>query len=411
MPEVMLRRIAFTLGALLIYRAGLYVLVPGIDPAAWDQIFPIHSTFGSFGPLFTSGGIHRMSIFSMGIGSYIAAAVVLQLATIVSPRLAALRQQGWRGRQIVVRRTRHLTVLFATFQACTIAFALNRINVASDPGLPFIISTAVTLTGGTIFLVWLSDQITLRGIGNGIAVILFAGLVGELPAAIAGTFMLGNLGAVSSNATMITILMFIGFVALIVAMELARRRLPIRFLAREVGSHRFREHLSYLPLKLNSAGIVPVVLASWLLFVFVALANFIGHDGGNWLSTLANQFLPGRPTYLILHGILIVFFTFFYTALVLDPDEMADGLKKAQAEIVNAEEPTVIHIDGILSRITVIGAGYLVFVCLAPEVLIAFRAAPFNFGVPLFVLVCTSLDLDYQIREELRIANGGHQDG
>jgi hypothetical protein len=171
MPETMLRRISITLGAVLIYRAGLYVPLPGINPAIWDQIFRTDSTFGSLGPLFTSGGIHRLSIFGIGIFSYIAAAVVLQLATVVSPRLAALRQQGWRGRQIVVRRTRYLTTLFATFQACALAFALNKDSVARDPGLPFIISTAVTLTGGTMFLVWLSDQITLRGVGNGIAVI------------------------------------------------------------------------------------------------------------------------------------------------------------------------------------------------------------------------------------------------
>jgi preprotein translocase subunit SecY len=339
MPETMLRRICITLGAVLIYRTGLYIPLPGIKPAIWDQIFRTDSTFGSLGPLFTSGGIHRLSIFGMGIFSYIAAAVVLQLATVVSPRLAALRQQGWRGRQIVVRRTRYLTTLFATFQACALALALNKDNVASDPGLPFIISTAVTLTGGTMFLVWLSEQITLRGVGNGIAVILFANLVAGLPHAIARTFMLVDLGAVSSNVTAITILMSIGFIALIVTMELARRRLPIRFLAREVGNHRFHEHSSYLPLKLNSAGIVPVVLASWSLFVLAASANSIGHDGGTWLSTLANQFLPGRPTYLILYAILIVFFAFFYTALVLDPDEMADGLKKVRGGSVTSVPP------------------------------------------------------------------------
>lgn len=404
MPEVA-RRIVFTLGALLVYRLGLYILVPGIDPAAWDPIFRIHSTIGPLAPLFSAGGIHRLSIFGMGIFSYIAAAVVRQLATIVSPRLAALRQQGWRGRQIVVRRTRYLTLLFTTLQACTVAFALNKANVATNPGLPFVFSTVATLTAGTMFLVWLSDQITLRGLGNGIAVILFASLAAELPAAIAGTFMLRNAGAVSLSGTMVSIVALLGLTVLIVFVEQARRRIAVRFLPRQIGARSFDELASYLPLKLNSAGIVPVMIASWLLFILVTLEGLLTADGGSWLAALVKQVQPGRATYLILYGLLIFFFAFFYAALVLDPDRTADVLKNVQAEVVGVGpgESTAIHLDSIVSRTTTIGAGYLVLVCLLPELLVM-SGAPLMFGgTPLLVMICTSLDLDHQVRERLRL--------
>jgi preprotein translocase subunit SecY len=405
MPELT-RRIVFTLGALLVYRLGLYILVPGIDPAAWNQIFRIHSTIGPLAPLFLAGGIHRLSIFGMGIVSYIAAAVVLQLATIVSPRLAALRQQGWRGRQIVVKRTRYLTLLFATLQACTVAFALTKANVASSPGLPFIFSTVVTLAAGTMFLVWLSDQITLRGLGNGIAVILFASLAAELPAAIAGTFMLHNAGVVSLSVTTVSIVTLLGLTVLIVFVEQARRRIALRFLPRQIGARSFDEFASYLPLKLNSAGIVPVMLASWLLFIVITLGGLLTPDSGSWLAALVKQVQPGRPTYLILYGLLILFFAFFYAALVLDPDRTVDALKNVQAEVVSVGpgESTAIHLDSIVSRTTAIGAGYLVLVCLLPELLLVMSGAPLMFGgAPLLVMICTSLDLGHQIREQPRL--------
>ena len=397
------KRIWFTIGALLVYRLGTYIPLPGIDPQAWAQLFNTQSggILGMFN-MFSGGGIHRMAIFALNIMPYISASIIIQLMTTVSPQLEALKKEGEAGRKVMNQYTRYLTVVLALFQSYGIAVGLQGAgNVVSEPGLFFLLSTTITLTGGTMFLMWLGEQITARGIGNGISLIIFAGIVAELPSAIAGTLELGRQGAISTAFILLIIVMAVVVIAFIVFVERAQRRLLIQYPKRQVGNRMFEGQSSHLPLKLNTAGVIPPIFASSLLLLPTTVANFNAGTGPEWLTTMTTLLGHGQPLFLVLYLSLIVFFCFFYTAVVFNPNETAENLKKHGGFIpgIRPGERTAEYIDYVLSRITVVGAIYLSIVCLIPEILISYAAVPFYFGgTSLLIVVSVTMDTVAQVQ-------------
>jgi preprotein translocase subunit SecY len=401
--EELKKRIWFTLGALLVYRFGTYIPLPGIDPSAWEQIFRSNAggILGMFN-MFSGGGIHRMAIFALNIMPYISASIIVQLMTTVSPTLEQLKKEGEQGRKVMNQYTRYLTVLLAAFQSYGIAVGLEGAgNVVSDPGWFFRIATVVTLTGGTLFLMWLGEQITARGIGNGVSLIILSGIVAELPSAVAGTLELGRQGALSTGLILVVLVMVVAVIGFIVFMERAQRRLLIQYPKRQVGNRMFEGQSSHLPLKLNTSGVIPPIFASSLLLLPTTVANFNVGQGPEWFVTLTTQLSHGRPLFLILYVGLIVFFAFFDTAIVFNPTETADNLKKHGGFIpgIRPGERTAEYIDYVLSRITVIGAAYLAVVCLLPEILISYASVPFYFGgTSLLIVVSVTMDTVAQIQ-------------
>jgi preprotein translocase subunit SecY len=401
--EELKKRIWFTLGALLVYRFGTYIPLPGIDPTAWDQIFKSQAggILGMFN-MFAGGGIHRMAIFALNIMPYISASIIIQLMTTVSPTLEQLKKEGEQGRKVINQYTRYLTVILAVFQAYGISLGLEGAgNVVTEPGYFFRIATVITLTGGTMFLMWLGEQITARGIGNGISLIIMAGIVAELPSAIAGMLELGRQGALSTGLILIVIAMAVVVIAFIVFMERAQRRLLIQYPKRQVGNRMFEGQSSHLPLKLNTSGVIPPIFASSLLLLPTTVANFNAGQGPEWFVTLTTQLGHGRPLFLVLYIGLIIFFAFFYTAIVFNPTETADNLKKHGGFIpgIRPGERTAEYIDYVLTRITTVGAAYLSVVCLIPEILISYAAVPFYFGgTSLLIVVSVTMDTVAQIQ-------------
>ncbi|MGB6535555.1 MAG: preprotein translocase subunit SecY [Xanthobacteraceae bacterium] len=403
--EELKKRIWFTLSALLVYRLGTYIPLPGIDPAAWDKIFNQQSggILGMFN-MFAGGGIHRMAIFALTIMPYISASIIIQLMTTVSPTLDQLKKEGEQGRKMINQYTRYLTVLLAALQAYGIAIGLEGAgSVVADPGFFFRISTVITLTGGTMFLMWLGEQITQRGIGNGTSLIIMSGIVAQLPSAIAGTLELGRQGALSTGLILVVLVMVIAVITFIVFMERAQRRLLIQYPKRQVGNRMFEGQSSHLPLKLNTSGVIPPIFASSLLLLPTTLASFAGGQtqASGWLAAITTQLAHGRPLFLVLYVGLIVFFAFFYTAIIFNPTETADNLKKHGGFIpgIRPGERTAEYIDYVLSRITVIGAAYLAIVCLFPEILISYAAVPFYFGgTSLLIVVSVTMDTVAQVQ-------------
>jgi len=397
------KRIWFTLGALVVYRLGTYIPLPGIDPNVWEQVFKSQAggILGVFN-MFSGGGINRMAVFALNIMPYISASIIIQLLQTVSPQLEALKKEGEAGRKIINQYTRYLTVVLAAFQAYGIAVGLQGAgNVVSNPGMFFLLSTAVTLTGGTMFLMWLGEQITSRGIGNGISLIIMAGIVAELPSAVANTLELGRQGALSTIVILAIVIMAVVVIAVIVFVERAQRRLLIQYPKRQVGNRMFEGQSSHLPLKLNTSGVIPPIFASSLLLLPTTIASFNAGKGPEWFQWLTTQLGHGRPLFLILYLALIVFFTFFYTAIVFNPTETADNLKKHGGFIpgIRPGERTAEYIDYVLSRITVVGAIYLAAVCLVPEILISYAAVPFYLGgTSLLIVVSVTMDTVAQVQ-------------
>jgi len=405
--EELKKRIWFTVGALLVYRLGTYIPLPGIDPNAWSQIFNTQSggILGMFN-MFSGGGIHRMAIFALNIMPYISASIIIQLMTTVSPTLEALKKEGEQGRKIMNQYTRYLTVLLAAFQAYGIGVGLQGTgSVVSSPGIFFLISTTITLTGGTMFLMWLGEQITARGIGNGISLIILSGIVAELPSAIAGTLELGRQGALSTGLIFVVIVMVVAVIAFIVFMERAQRRLLIQYPKRQVGNRMFEGQSSHLPLKLNTSGVIPPIFASSLLLLPATVAGFSQTTNlPAWASTVLASLGHGQPLYMLFYAGMIVFFAFFYTAIVFNPKDTADQLKKHSGFIPGYRpgERTADYIDYVLTRITVVGAIYLVLVCLLPEFLISATGVPFYLGgTSLLIVVSVTLDTVAQIQGHL----------
>src|SRR6202790_2313343 len=401
--EDLKKRIWFTLGALLVYRVGTFIPMPGINPDAFADAFKNASQgiLGLFN-MFSGGAVERMAIFALNIMPYISASIILQLLTSVSPTLEALKKEGEAGRKIINQYTRYLTAVLAAFQAYGIAIGLEGSgNIVIDPGWFFRISTVITLTGGTMFLMWLGEQIPSRGIGNGISLIIMSGIVAGIPNAIVGTLELGRQGALSTGLILTVVVVATGVIAFIVFMERAQRRLLIQYPKRQIGNQMFEGQSSHLPLKLNTSGVIQPIFASSLLFVPTTVANFSACKGPEWLSYFTTLLGHGRPIFMILYVSLIVFFAFFYTAIVFNPVETADNLKKHGGFIpgIRPGERTAEYIDYVLTRITVIGAGYLAIVCLLPELLVSYAAVPFYFGgTSLLIVVSVTMDTVAQVQ-------------
>ncbi|VAW22521.1 Protein translocase subunit SecY [hydrothermal vent metagenome] len=402
------KRIMFTLGALLVYRFGTYIPVPGIDPAAYAQTFEQASQgiVGMFN-MFSGGAVERMAIFALNLIPYITASIVIQVLTSASPKLEALKKEGESGRRKINQYTRYLTVLFCTVQGYGIAVGLESSQgVVLNPGWFFRLSTVVTLVGGTMFLMWLGEQITQRGVGNGISLIIFAGIVATLPPSIAQTLELSRTGALSSIAVFGMLILAIVVIAVIVFFERAQRRLLIQYPKRQVGNKMFQGDTSHLPLKLNTAGVIPVIFASSMLLMPATFTSFAQPTGGegNWLQVIAALLGRGQPLYLALYASLIAFFAFFYTSIVFNPSDTADNLKKSGGFIpgIRPGERTASHIDYVLSRITVAGAAYLTIVALIPEVLLSqLNVSAFLGGTSLLIMVTVTLDTISQIQSHL----------
>ncbi len=404
------KRIWFTLGALVIYRLGTYIPVPGVDPFVLSQIFQQHSggMLGMF-DMFAGGALGRMTIFALNIMPYISAAIIMQLLTAVSPKLEALKKEGEAGRKKINQYTRYGTVLLASFQAYGLSIGLENMQGPSgsaviDPGVFFRVSTVITLTGGTIFLMWLGEQITQRGVGNGISLIIFSGIVANLPVALASTLELGRTGALSAAMIIFLLVMAVVVIAFIVFVERAQRRLVVQYPKRQVGNKMFGGESSHLPLKLNVSGVIPPIFASSLLLMPLTVAGFSGQTGPDWLTTITAALGRGQPLYLLIYIGLIVFFAFFYTSIVFNPVDTADNLKKHGGFIpgIRPGKNTAEYINFVLTRLTVVGAAYLALVCLLPEILISRLAVPFYFGgTSLLIVVSVTMDTVGQIHSHL----------
>ena len=407
------KRIWFTLIALLVYRLGTFIPLPGIDPVAFAQTFKSNST-GILGMLnlFAGGAVERMAILALNIMPYISASIIMQLMSSVSPKLEALKKEGEQGRKQINQYTRYLTVILATFQAYGIAIGLegSRAGAASvviDPGWFFRITTVISLVGGTMFLMWLGEQITARGVGNGISLIIFAGIVAGLPAALLSLFELSRTGSLSPFLLIALLALMLAVVAAIVFIERAQRRLLIQYPKRQVGNRMFQGDSSHLPLKLNSSGVIPPIFASSLLLLPITAAQFSagpGSSGPEWLTTIVAALGRGQPLHIALYVALIIFFAFFYTAVVFNPTETADNLRK-YGGFLPGRRPgaqTAEYIDYVLTRITVVGAIYLAVVCVMPELLISYTAVPFYFGgTSLLIAVSVTMDTVAQIQSHL----------
>ncbi len=404
------QRIWFTLCALIVYRLGTYIPIPGIDAAILSEIFESQAggLLGMF-DMFSGGALGRMTIFALNIMPYISASIIMQLMTAISPKLEAWKKEGESGRKKINQFTRYGTVLLAAVQAYGLAVGVEGMRGASggaviDPGMFFRITTVITVVGGTMFLMWLGEQITARGIGNGISLIIFAGIVANLPTALVSLFELSRTGAISAGIIVLFLVMAVVVVACIVFMERAQRRLIVQYPKRQQGNKMYGGDSSHLPLKLNTAGVIPPIFASSLLLMPVTIANFGGQSDSEWLNFISAYMGHGQPLYLAFYIGMIVFFCFFYTAIVFNPEETADNLKRYGGFIpgIRPGKNTAEYLDYVLTRLTVLGAGYLAAVCLLPELLISQYAVPFYFGgTSLLIVVNVTMDTVAQIQSHL----------
>ena len=401
------KRILFTLGALIIYRLGTFIPLPGIDPVALADVFSRQSggILGMF-DMFSGGALGRMTIFALNIMPYITASIIMQLMTAIVPSLEAMKKDGEAGRKQINQYTRYLTVLLAAVQGYGIAAALESSSgVVTDPGLFFRLTTVITLVGGTLFLMWLGEQITSRGIGNGISLIIFSGIIAEVPSALAGTLELGRTGALSAFLIVVLFAMAVAVIAFIVFMERSLRKILIQYPKRQQGNRVFGGQAQHLPLKLNVSGVIPPIFASSLLLMPVSIINLSGGQGGpDWLVTLNALLGRGQPLYLLIYVSLIVFFAFFYTAIVFNPTDTAENLRRNGGYVpgIRPGQPTADYLDFVLTRLTVLGAAYLAAVCILPEILISQYAVPFYFGgTSLLIVVTVTLDTVGQVQSHM----------
>jgi len=404
------KRIWFTLGALVIYRLGTYIPIPGIDPAVLAELFNQQrgGILGMF-DMFSGGALGRMTIFALNIMPYISASIIMQLMTAVSPQLEALKKEGEVGRKKINQYTRYGTVVLALFQSFGIAVGLEGMQgtqgmAVLDPGIFFRISTVITLTGGTIFLMWLGEQITARGVGNGTSLIIFAGIVANLPSALAATLELGRTGALSAVFIVILLVMAVATIMIMVFFERAQRRVIVQYPKRQVGNKMFGGESSHMPLKLNTSGVIPPIFASSLLLLPLTVVQFTANSGPEWLQDVTARLAHGQPLYIIMYVALIVFFAFFYTAIVFNPNETAENLKKYGGFIpgIRPGKSTADYLDYILTRLTVIGAAYLSIICVLPEILISQYSVPFYFGgTSLLIVVSVTMDTVAQVHSHL----------
>ncbi|MFK7963510.1 MAG: preprotein translocase subunit SecY [Burkholderiaceae bacterium] len=402
------KRLIFLLMALIVYRIGTHIPVPGIDPDQLASLF--NSQQGGILDMFnmfSGGALSRFSVFALGIMPYISASIIMQLLTVVVPALEALKKEGEAGRRVITKYTRYFTLGLATFQAFGIAIALeSQPNLVIDPGLVFRFTTAVSLVTGTMFLMWLGEQITERGIGNGISVIIFAGIVSGLPSAIAGMGELVRTGSMSVFIALIIVALVAAVTAFVVFVERGQRKITVNYAKRQVGNRVYGGQSSHLPLKLNMAGVIPPIFASSIILFPATIAQWFtaGESSSavvNWVRDLAGTLSPGQPVYIIFYAAAIIFFCFFYTALVFNSRETADNLKKSGAFLpgIRPGEQTAKYIDKILMRLTFVGAIYITLVCLLPEFLILEWNVPFYFGgTSLLIIVVVTMDFMAQVQ-------------
>jgi preprotein translocase subunit SecY len=400
------RRLFFLVGALIVYRIGTFIPVPGIDPVALARFFEAQQgTILNMVNMFSGGAIERLSIFALGVMPYISASIIIQMMAVVVPQLAAIKKEGESGRRKLTQYTRYSTVLLATVQAASAAAALQNQGVVIAPGPQFVFVAAVTLVAGTMFLMWLGEQITERGLGNGISMIILAGIVAGLPAAIAGTLELVRTGELNPAVALILFGMVVAVTIFVVFVERGQRRIQVNYAKRQQGRRMFAGQSTHLPFKLNMSGVIPPIFASSLLLFPATIASWSGTaDGWGWLQNIAAGLTPGQPGHMILYGGLIIFFCFFYTALVFNSRETAENLKKSGAFIpgIRPGQQTGEYIDKVLTRLTVWGALYVATVCLLPEFLISRFSVPFYFGgTSLLIMVVVIMDFQAQVAAHL----------
>ncbi|KAA8389211.1 preprotein translocase subunit SecY [Acetobacter tropicalis] len=405
------KRIWFTLGALIIYRLGTYIPVPGVDATVMGQLLAQHQggILGMFN-MFTGGALGRMTVFALNIMPYISASIIVQLMSTAVPSLEALKKEGEQGRKKLNQYTRYLTVFIALFQAYGIAVGLENMHSAAgaavvSPGVFFLTSCVITLVGGTMFLMWLGEQITSRGVGNGISLIIFAGIVANLPQALASLFQLGYTGALSPFFVLVFLVLAAITITFIVFMEQAQRRVVIQYPKRQMGQRMFGGDTTHMPLKVNTAGVIPPIFASSVLLIPVTISGFMnGKSMPGWLSFLGEELGQGQPLYMLFYAAMIVFFSYFYAAVTFNPTETADNLRKQGGFIpgIRPGAATAAYFDKILTRLTTIGAAYMVLVCLLPQILISHYNVPFYFGgTSLIIIVSVTIDTVTQVQSHL----------
>lgn len=400
-------RLMFVLGALIVYRLGAHIPVPGIDPDVLAKLFESQSggILGMFN-MFSGGALSRFTVFALGIMPYISASIIMQLMTAVSPKLEQLKKEGEAGRRAITKYTRYGTVFLATFQALGIAIALEgQPGLVLDPGLAFRLTAVITLVSGTMFLMWLGEQITERGIGNGISIIIFAGIVAGLPSALGSTAEMVNTGAFSVPLAFFLLVATVLVTGLVVFVERGQRKITVNYAKRQVGNKVYGGQTSHLPLKLNMAGVIPPIFASSIILFPATLAGWFGtSENMYWLKDIASALSPGQPIYIFFFASAIVFFCFFYTALQFNPKETADNLKKSGAFVpgIRPGDQTAKYIDRIMGRLTLVGAAYITLVCLLPEFLILKFNTPFYFGgTSLLIIVVVTMDFMTQVQSHL----------
>jgi len=406
------QRLLFVLGALLVFRIGTHIPVPGIDPVALAKLFEQQrGTILDMFNMFSGGALQRFSVLALGIMPYISASIIIQLLTKVSPKLEQLSKEGASGKRKITQYTRMGTLVLATFQAFGVAIMLEsqvapgNIPVVVDPGLIFRLTTAVTLVTGTMFLMWLGEQVTERGIGNGISMIIFGGIVAGLPRAIGGTLELTSTGELSPILVLVLFALVLAVTAFVIFVERGQRRITVNYAKRQQGRKMYAAQSSHLPLKVNMAGVIPPIFASSIILFPATLGGWFGSaEGMGWMQDLAATLSPGQPLYVALYAVAIIFFCFFYTALMFNPKETADNLKKSGAFVpgIRPGEQTARYIDGILGRLTLAGAVYITLVCLLPEFLILSWNVPFYFGgTSLLIIVVVVMDFMAQLQAHL----------
>lgn len=404
-------RLLFVFGALVVFRIGASIPVPGIDPVALAQLFDqARGTILDMFNMFSGGALERVAVFALGVMPYISASIIMQLLTAVHPKLEQMKKEGESGRRKITKYTRYLTVGLSAFQAFGVAFALQKQQIGGqaivlDPGPLFIVTAVSTLVAGTMFLMWLGEQVTERGIGNGISLLIFAGIVAGLPSAIGGTLELARTGELSSFMVLAFFILALAVTWFVVFVERGQRRITVNYARRQQGRRVYAGQATHLPLKVNMAGVIPPIFASSIILFPSTFASIVGQtEGLGWLQDVSSALSPGQLAYVLVYAVAIIFFCFFYTALVFNPKETADNLKKAGAFVpgIRPGEQTAKYIDGVMTRLTLVGAIYITVVCLLPEFLIVNWAVPFYFGgTSLLIIVVVVMDFMAQLQSHL----------
>ncbi len=397
------QRLLFLVGALVVYRIGTYIPVPGIDPNALQNFFQDQSgTILSMFNMFSGGALERLSILALGIMPYISCSIIMQMASVTVPSLKQLKKEGESGRKKITQFTRYGTVVLAGFQSIGASVALQNQGVVVNPGFNFVFTACISLVTGTMFLMWLGEQITERGLGNGISMIILASIISGLPSAIGGTLELANTGELSPAIVLILLMLVLAVTAIVVFIERGQRRLPVNYAKRQQGRKLYQSQSSHLPFKINMSGVIPPIFASSIILFPATIASWFGtSEGFGWMQNIAAKLTPGQPIYIILYGSLIMFFCFFYTALIFDSKETADNLKRSGAFMpgIRPGHQTAQYIDKVLTRLTFWGGLYIVSVCLLPEFMILYYRVPFYFGgTSLLIIVVVTMDFMAQMQ-------------